>query len=94
MPSMSPADIVALVERGEQLLAAGDIASARSYFERAANAGDARAAVHMGETFDPGLLSPSSLRGQYADATRADFWYRRAQILAKARTTDAPPEQR
>ena len=75
-----------MLERGEQLFSAGDIVSARSFFERAANAGNARAAVRMGETFDPGLLPDSGIRARYADATKADFWYRRAQSLANAQT--------
>ena len=93
MASASPSDIAALLERGEQLYTSGDIASARSYFERAANAGDARAALRMGETFDPSFFPASDIRRQYADATKADFWYRRAQSLANARIIAPPPDQ-
>lgn len=83
VPSATPADAAAMLEQGEHSFAAGDITSARSYFEKAANAGNARAALRMGETFDPGLLSAARIRGN-ADVTQADLWYRRAEALAKA----------
>jgi hypothetical protein len=63
------------------LFATGDVASARLLYERAADAGVARAAVRLAETFDPvssGLPHLRSLRG---DSGTAVFCYRRARDL-------------
>jgi TPR repeat protein len=62
-------------------LATGDIASARLLYERAADAGEARAAVRLGETFDPVYLAGSLLRGLQGNRDMAVFWYRHARDL-------------
>jgi hypothetical protein len=79
--AFSAAEIAALLARGDWLFATGDVASARLLYERAADAGVARAAVRLGATFDPvfsGLPHPRGLRG---DSGTAVFWYRRARDL-------------
>jgi len=81
VPSFSGAEIAALLARGDWLFATGDVASARLLYERAAAVGEARAAVKLGETFDPAFLSRLSLRGMRADSDMAVFWYRRARDL-------------
>jgi TPR repeat protein len=63
------------------LFATGDVASARLLYERAAGVGEARAAVKLGETFDPAFLSRLKRRGERADPDMAVFWYRRARDL-------------
>ena len=62
----------------------GDGSSARLFYERAADAGDAQAALRMGESFDPGFLDRANVRGAKGDAARAMFWYRRARELGSA----------
>jgi len=81
VPTFSGAEIVALLARGDWLFATGDVASARLLYERAAGVGEARAAVKLGETFDPAFLSRLNLRGERADPAMAVFWYRRARDL-------------
>jgi hypothetical protein len=81
VPAFSGAEIAALLARGDWLFATGDVASARLLYERAADAGEARAAVKLGETFDPVYLDYSHLRGLHGDAGTAVFWYRRARDL-------------
>ena len=44
----------------------------------AAQAGEARAAVRLGETFDPIFLDQAYLRQGRAELGMAVFWYRRA----------------
>jgi len=80
-PVMSASEIALLVERGRMLFDAGDLAAARLFFRRAANAGDAAAAVAMGATYDPDVLSKRFIRGIEADAQEARAWYERAREL-------------
>ena len=81
VPDFSAAEIAGLMARGDWLFATGDVAAARHPYERAAVAGEARAAVRLGETFDPVYLDHSHLRGLHGDPDTAVFWYRRARDL-------------
>jgi TPR repeat protein len=63
------------------LSATGDIASARLLYERAADAGEPRAAVRLGESFDRVYLDGSHQHGLQADRDMAVFWYRHARDL-------------
>jgi hypothetical protein len=93
--SALPASAVGtLVARGEQFLGTGDIASARLFFERAANGGDAKAAVRMGETFDAAFLAAAGVHGVQGDESRADFWYRRARELGGDPSSPAPVSEK
>jgi hypothetical protein len=83
-PLLSAADIVALLGRGDEFLRAGDITSARLFYERAADAGDGLAALQLGATFDPMISSGAGLRSVTADAAQALSWYRRARALGMA----------
>jgi hypothetical protein len=80
-PVMSAAEITLMVERGRVLFDSGDLAAARLFFRRAANAGDAAAALAMGATYDPDILSKRFIRGIEADAQEARMWYERAREL-------------
>jgi len=81
VPTFSAAEIAGLLARGDWLFATGDVASARLLYERAADTGEARAAVRLGETFDPVYLDGSHLRGFHGDPDMAVFWYRHARDL-------------
>jgi hypothetical protein len=83
-----PTEIVALVTRGDGFLTAGDIASARLFYERAADAGNGSAALRLGATFDPGFLSRAGIRGITGDPAQAASWYRRARELGDAAAAD------
>jgi hypothetical protein len=73
-----------LVPAGIGLMRTGDIATARLYFERAAEAGNAHAALLVGETYDGRLLSKLGVRGMRGDPQEAASWYRRARDLGDA----------
>ena len=79
-----PAVVGAMLLRGEALLAIGDVSGARRFFERAAASGNAAAALHMGSTFDPTVLSTIGARGITPDRDRAMAWYRHAQALGSS----------
>jgi len=75
---MAPEEIKELVNRGAKLLATGDIAAARVFFERAAEQGSAAAATAAGKTYDPLYLEEAHVRGIRGDPVTAAKWYRRA----------------
>lgn len=81
---LSAAETAALTARGDAFLNAGDIASARAFFERAANAGDRSAAIRMAVTFDSAFLDRAGMHGLRGDPEQAAFWYRRARDLGTA----------
>ena len=81
VPTFSAAEIAGLLARGDWLLATGDITAARLLYERAADAGEARAAVRLGQSFDPVYLDDPQLRGLHGDPDMAVFWYRHARDL-------------
>jgi hypothetical protein len=74
-------ETAALVARGDAFLGAGDVTSARAFFERAADAGDSEAAMRMAVTFDQAFLDRVGLRGLRGDPERASLWYQRARDL-------------
>jgi hypothetical protein len=81
---LSHSDVVALVARGDAFVGAGDISSARLLYERAAEAGDGRAALRMGATFDPAFINQANISNAFADQRQALSWYRRARDLGQA----------
>jgi hypothetical protein len=76
-----------LLEKGDRLLALGDIASARLLYETAAARGSARGALLAGRTLDPGYLRMLGARGVTGDPTRAAAWYERAAKLGDESAT-------
>jgi hypothetical protein len=81
---LSAAELTELLAHGDALLRTGDIASARLFYERAAAAGDGRAALRLGATFDPAFLGLAGLRNVQGDAAEARSWYSRALDLGGA----------
>jgi len=82
-------EIDMLVRRGQELLANGDISSARLLLRRAAAAGNADAALALGETFDPQVIQRLGAVGAEPDAALARQWYQRASDLG----SDAAAQQ-
>lgn len=81
-----------LLQRGDELLAFGDVSSARKLYERGAAAGDGRAAAAVGRTLDPYFLASMSTFGLQSDPQAAAIWYRRAIKLGYAQAA-APLRQ-
>ena len=77
-PRLPPAVLATLMRRGDEMLAAGDISAARLFYERAADAGSAAAAVAAGRMSDPSVLARIGVVGLRADPQAASRWYRRA----------------
>ncbi len=77
----SSAEVAELLDHGDTLLGNGDVASARLFYERAASAGDARAALRLGATFDAEFLGRLGLGKLQANPAEAQSWYSRAHDL-------------
>ena len=73
-----------LLARGEAYLANGNIMGARDFFERAADAGLAAAALRLAATYDPAVLKRLKVQGVAPDASLARKWYERARDLGSA----------
>jgi len=73
--------------QGLVALAGGDVAAARAFLERAADAGDARALLVLGDAYDPATLTRLGAIGVKGDPSRARDYYQRASDagLAAAR---------
>ena len=78
---LDPEEIKLLLKQGEQLIAAGDVVTARVVFQRAADAGNANAAMALGATYDPSVLGKLGVVGVSADLEQARSWYRKAENL-------------
>jgi len=64
--------------QGLVALAGGDVAAARAFLERAADAGDARALLVLGDAYDPATLTRLGALGLKGDPSRARDYYQQA----------------
>jgi hypothetical protein len=83
-PVLSPADRDAaerLVARGEREIEQGNIAGARPFLLRAAQANLARGALLLAATYDPRELARWGVQGVQPNLTEARRWYERARQL-------------
>ncbi len=76
----SPA-AVALLARGDELIAIGDVATARVVYERAAALKSGRGATSTGRTYDPRFLHQIGAVGVVPDPETAAAWYRKGAAL-------------
>ena len=81
---IDPDEVQFLFQRGEEFVAAGDFAAARIVFERAAEAGHARAAFALAATYDPLVLRRFGIKSLTADLAKARAWYEKAGSLGSA----------
>lgn len=76
--SLARDEVAALMKRGRDLLAVGDIASARLILARLADNGEADASLLLAGTFDPVQLARLHVFGVVPDAEKARAWYAKA----------------
>lgn len=81
------AEIASLLKRGQELVTQGDIAGGRLLLQRAADAGDAQAALALAATFDPRVLAEMKVIGVAGDEARAREWYKKAAALGSVEAT-------
>ncbi|HZS82894.1 MAG TPA: hypothetical protein VFA50_08480 [Stellaceae bacterium] len=88
-PAAAPDETAALTLRGDQFLSRLDIATARLFYERAAERGSAAAALGLGRSFDPLFLDASHVRGIRGDPRIAAGWYRKASAAGEGEAAPA-----
>jgi hypothetical protein len=84
---LDPNEIASALTRGAALIASGDLAAARLVLRRAADAGDARAAMALAETYDPAILEKLGVHGVVPDLARARGWYEKAKQFGATEAT-------
>jgi TPR repeat protein len=67
-----------LITKADGLLNSGDIASARQFYLRANEMGDAKGAFGVGRTYDPVVFTALNVQGLKPDPTKAAEWYKKA----------------
>jgi hypothetical protein len=70
-----------LMAHGRKMVDVGYLAGARAYFQRAAEAGSADAALRLGATYDPDVIAELGVQGIKPDPDAAKTWYERAEAL-------------
>ncbi len=78
---LSADDRAAFLDRGRDLIKAGDFVSARLVLRRAVDAGSAEAALALGTTYDPIFIKEVQAVGIEPDINRARQWYQKAGEL-------------
>ena len=73
-----------MLARGEELLKQHDIGGARLVLQRALEAGNMRAALLLGQTYDPRILTAWRTRGIQGEPAKARELYLRAQASGMA----------
>jgi hypothetical protein len=81
---LDPSEIASSLRRADDLIASGDLAAARLVLRRAANAGDARAAMTLAGTYDPAILEKLGVHGFVPDVAMARVWYEKAKKFGSA----------
>jgi hypothetical protein len=81
---LDPNEIASSLKRADDLIASGDLAAARLVLRRAANAGDARAAMTLAGTYDPAVLEKLGVHGFVPDVAMARAWYEKAKKFGSA----------
>ena len=76
---LDASEIAALLKRADSLIASGDVAAARLVLRRAAEAGEARAAMMLAGTYDPTVLEKLGVHGVVPDLAMARSWYEKAK---------------
>ena len=81
---LDPEEVALLMKRARDLLSSGDIPPARLLLRRAADAGEANAALLLAQTYDPDVLGTQDVRNINPDIAMARTWYQRAAELGSA----------
>jgi hypothetical protein len=73
--TITPDAEATMLDRAARLLQTGDVSSARLLFEHIAKKGSGKAAMALGQTFDPAFLRSMNTLGLKPDPEKAKEWY-------------------
>jgi hypothetical protein len=76
-----------LVAKGNVLLESGDIVSARQFFLRASEMGNAQGSFGVGRSYDPKVFAQLNVVGLQPDAAVAADWYKKAAAAGVVAST-------
>lgn len=85
--SLDAGEVAALLKRAEVLMTGRDYIAARLVLERAAEAGDAHAAMLLAGTYDPAALERQGIHGVVPDPAMAKSWYEKARRFGATEAT-------
>jgi hypothetical protein len=87
-PQVVNPEAVDFIAKGDGLLNSGDLASARQFYMRADELGDAHGAYGVGRTYDPSVFAELNVQGLLPDPEKAKQWYKKAAVggVAAAKT--------
>ena len=85
---LDPEELASLRLHADNFIKSDDLSSARLLLERAAEAGDGRAALTLAGTFDPNELKTLGFHDGAADVAMARVWYERAETFGSAEARD------
>ena len=71
-------EATSLIAKGDVLLNSGDLASARQFYLRANELGDAKGAYGVGRTYDPKIFAALNVQGLQPEPVKAAEWYKKA----------------
>jgi hypothetical protein len=73
-----------MLQRGDEYLRQGDIASARLLYQQLARKNIAEGALGLGSTYDPEYLASLGVRGLKPEVEEARKWYEKARALGSS----------
>jgi len=76
---LDPKEVESLMRRADELMANGDLASARLLLQRVAETRHARAAYQLATTYDPATMKRFGNISVVPDPALAQLWYQRAR---------------
>jgi TPR repeat protein len=76
--SLTREEMASMLKRGQDMIAAGDVAGARLILFRVSEAGNAEASLTLARTFDAGVLAKLNVVGARPDAAKARALYAKA----------------
>ena len=82
--TLQPDFIGELVQRGDALIALGDISGARRLYTLAAENNSGEAALKLGDTYTPDFFARHGVEGLQPDMQQARGWYQKAAALGNA----------
>jgi hypothetical protein len=80
------ADGADYVAKGDALMKTGDIATARQFYMKASQLGNAKGTLGVAKTYDPKVFAELNVQGLQPDSAQAADWYKKASAAGVTNT--------